>query len=59
VGAPKELAHRYSRRVEVLAMAAALAGEDIDIKPMRMLVNGYNYSVTALECFDCTLSRLV
>jgi hypothetical protein len=37
VSTPRELAHRYSRRVEMLATAATLAGEDID---MRAFVKG-------------------
>jgi hypothetical protein len=49
VSAPRELAHRYSRRVEMLATAAALAGEDIDMKAMRAFVKGYNCSVTEFK----------
>jgi hypothetical protein len=65
VRGPRELAHRYSRIVEVLATAAALPGEDIDMKAMRSFVKGYNCSITesklwgALKCSDCTLTRLV
>jgi hypothetical protein len=63
VRGPRELAHRYSRRVEVLA--AALPGEDIDMKAMPAFVKGYNCSITepilwgALERSHCTLTRLV
>jgi hypothetical protein len=65
VRSPRELAHRFCRRVEVLAIAAALPGEDIDMKTMRSFVKGYNCSITepklwgALERSDCTLTRLV
>jgi hypothetical protein len=61
----RELANRYCRRVEVLATAAALPGEDIDMKAMRPFVKGYNCSITepklwgALERSNCTLTRLV
>jgi hypothetical protein len=62
VRSPRELAHRNCRRVEVLATAAALPGEDVDMKAMRSFVKG---SITepklwgALERSDCTLTRLV
>ena len=65
VRGPREQAHRFCRRVEVLATAAALPGEDIDMKAMRSFVKGYNCSITepklwgALERSDCTLTRLV
>jgi hypothetical protein len=65
VRGPREQAHRFCRRVEVLATAAALLGEDIDMKAMRSFVKGYNCSITepklwgALERSDCTFSRLV
>jgi hypothetical protein len=70
VRSPREQAHRFCRRVEVLATAAALPGEDIDMKAMRSFVKGYNCLITepklwgALERSDCTrrgctLSRLV
>jgi hypothetical protein len=38
VRGPRELAHCYYRRVEVLATAAALLGEHINIKAMRSFV---------------------
>jgi hypothetical protein len=65
VKSPREQAHRFCRRVEVLATATAHPGKDIDMKAMRSFVKGYNCSITepklwgALERSDCTLSRLV
>jgi hypothetical protein len=62
---PREPAYRYARRVMVLATAAAVAGEDIDLKAQRALVKGINCEVTgpklrkAQEKPGCTFAELV
>jgi hypothetical protein len=43
---PCEPAYRYARCVMVLATAAEVAGEDIDLKAQRALVKGINCEVT-------------
>jgi hypothetical protein len=62
---PREPAYRYARRVMVLATAAVVSGEDIDLKAQRALVKGINCEVTgpklrkAQEKPGCTFAELV
>jgi hypothetical protein len=62
---PREPAYRYARRVMVLATAAAVPGEDIDLKAQRALVKGINCEVTGpklrkvQERPGCTFAELV
>jgi hypothetical protein len=42
---PRELAQKICRRVELLAIAAALPEEDIDRKAMQEFVKRYNFSI--------------
>jgi hypothetical protein len=61
---PREPAYRYTRRVMVLATAAAVSGEDIDLKAQRALVKGINCDITgpklwkAQEKPGCTFAEL-
>jgi hypothetical protein len=63
VRAPREPAYRYARRVMMLATAAAVPGEDIDLKAQRAFAKGINCEVTgpklrkALEKPDCVPSQ--
>jgi hypothetical protein len=65
VRSPKEPAYRYARRVMMLAIAAIVPGEDIDLKAQRAFVKGINCEVTGpklrktLEKLDCTFVSLV
>jgi hypothetical protein len=59
VRGPREPAYRYARRVIVLATAAAVAGEDIDLKAQRALeVTGPKLR-KSLEKPGCTFAELV
>jgi arabinogalactan endo-1,4-beta-galactosidase len=43
VRALREPAYRYARRVMMLATAAAVTGEDIDLKAQRAFAKGINF----------------